>query len=89
MRLVRMVWTFKILRLVKFVEQLYLLVSGMLAAVQGVFWVLVLTVTLLYAMAIMMTRLIGHAIILPSDYHSEKLALEHVHRLHHDEWRRL
>jgi len=50
---------------VKSVKPLYMLIVRMLSAVQGVFWVLVLTVMMLYAMGICVTRLVGHGMVVP------------------------
>jgi voltage-gated sodium channel len=66
MMLLRMLRLMRILRLVKLVKSvrpLYILVMGVVQAFQGVVWVMVLTVGVLYAMGIMTTRLIGHEII--------------------------
>lgn len=66
MMLLRMLRLMRILRLVKLVKSvrpLYVMVTGVLAAVQSVVWVLVLTVVVLYAMGIMTTRLIGHRLL--------------------------
>eukprot|EP00927_Polykrikos_kofoidii_P005832 TRINITY_DN12327_c0_g1_i3.p1 TRINITY_DN12327_c0_g1~~TRINITY_DN12327_c0_g1_i3.p1 ORF type:complete len:788 (-),score=112.36 TRINITY_DN12327_c0_g1_i3:67-2226(-) len=66
MMLMRMLRLMRILRLVKFVQTvrpLYVLVTGVAAAVQGVVWVLVLVFTVIYALGIVSTRLIGHGMI--------------------------
>jgi len=68
MMLMRMLRLMRILRLVKLVKTfkpLYILVTGVAAAVQGVMWVLVLTVVVLYAIGIVATRIIGHGLIFP------------------------
>merc|ERR1719172_377244 len=68
MMLMRMLGLMRILRLVKLVKSvrpLYILVTGVLAAVQGVAWVLVLTVVTLYAAGILATRLLGHGLLFP------------------------
>jgi len=70
MMLVRMMRLLRILRLVKLVKSvrpLYILVTSMVAACQGVAWVLVLTLVVLYALGIMSTRLIGHGMLLPRE----------------------
>merc|ERR1719329_1207099 len=66
MMLVRMLRLVRILRLVKLIKSvrpLYILVTGVIAALQGVIWVLILTITVLYAAAILSTRLIGHGML--------------------------
>lgn len=66
MRSLRLARILRLARLVKAVRPLFLLVTGVMAALQGVFWVLVLTITCLYGMGIMSTRLIGHGMIFES-----------------------
>lgn len=68
MVLMRMLRLMRILRLVKLVKSfrpLYILVSGMLSAIQGVFWVLVLTATVIYALGITATRIIARGLLFP------------------------
>uniref|UniRef100_A0A6V0K7Z6 EF-hand domain-containing protein n=1 Tax=Zooxanthella nutricula TaxID=1333877 RepID=A0A6V0K7Z6_9DINO len=65
MRMLRLMRILRLVKLVKSVRPLYMLVTGVLAAVQGVFWVLVLTVFVLYALGILATRLIGHKFMFP------------------------
>merc|ERR1740130_1065635 len=70
MMLMRMLRLMRILRpakLIKSVRPLYILVTGVVAAFQGVFWVLVLTVVTLYAAGILATRLLGHGLLFPPD----------------------
>lgn len=62
-RMMRILKILRFLKLVKFLEPLYLLVTGVLAAVESVFWVLVLTFMVLYAMGIMVTRMVGHGLM--------------------------
>jgi len=59
----------RLVRLVKIVQPLYRLATGVLEAMQGMFWVLVFLGMLLYAVAIVCTRLIGHAAVLPHPDH--------------------
>merc|ERR1719446_691894 len=63
MRMLRLMRILRLVKLVKTVEPLYILVTGVAAAVQGVTWVLILTIVILYAISIMSTRLIGHGLI--------------------------
>lgn len=63
MRMLRLMRILRLVKLVKTVEPLYILVTGVAAAVQGVIWVLILTIVILYAISIMATRLIGHGLI--------------------------
>eukprot|EP00746_Dinoflagellata_sp_MGD_P145120 gnl/MRDRNA2_/MRDRNA2_77771_c0_seq1.p1 gnl/MRDRNA2_/MRDRNA2_77771_c0~~gnl/MRDRNA2_/MRDRNA2_77771_c0_seq1.p1 ORF type:complete len:620 (+),score=129.78 gnl/MRDRNA2_/MRDRNA2_77771_c0_seq1:111-1970(+) len=65
MRMLRLLRIVRLFRLVRIVRPLYELAQGVLEAVQGMFWVLVLMVMVLYAIAILCTRLIGHGVILP------------------------
>merc|ERR1740117_613965 len=67
MRMLRLLRILRLAKLVKTVEPLYILVTGMTAAVQGIFWVLSLTIVVLYAISIMSTRLIGHGMIFPGE----------------------
>lgn len=62
-RTLRLMRILRLARLLKSFRPLYILVTGVMAALQGVFWVLVLTFTVLYAMGIMATRMIGHGMI--------------------------
>lgn len=65
MRMMRLMRILRLAKLVKSVRPLYILITSVLAALQGVAWVLVLTIVVLYAMGIVSTRLIGHAMIFP------------------------
>jgi voltage-gated sodium channel len=70
MMLLRMLRLMRILRLVKLVKSirpLYILVTGVVQAFQGVAWVMILTIMVLYAMAILVTRLIGHKLLFGPD----------------------
>jgi hypothetical protein len=67
MRMMRLMRILRLVKLVKSVKPLYFLISGVLAALQGVMWVLLLTLTLLYAMGILATRLIGHGMLFSQD----------------------
>merc|ERR1719472_167124 len=65
MRMLRLMRILRLVKLVKSVRPLYVLVTGVVAAFQGVIWVLVLCVVMLYAAAILSTRLIGHGLVFP------------------------
>jgi len=65
MRLLRLMRILRLVKLVKSVQPLFVLVMGVTAAFQGVFWVLVLTVVFLYAIGILTTRLVGHGLCFP------------------------
>jgi len=58
--LLRMLWLLRFVRLIQLVPQLHELFHGVSDALQGLFWVLIFMVLLLYAVAILCTRLIGH-----------------------------
>mmetsp|Transcript_116707 Transcript_116707/g.371299 ORF Transcript_116707/g.371299 Transcript_116707/m.371299 type:complete len:727 (-) Transcript_116707:332-2512(-) len=63
MRVLKIMRILRIVRLVKSVRPLYKLVMGMLAALQGLVWVLVLTLVTLYAAGILATRLVGQGLV--------------------------
>lgn len=63
MRMLRLLRILRLVKLVKAVEPLYILVVGISSAVQGVFWVLILTIVIIYAMAIISTRLVGQGLV--------------------------
>merc|ERR1719261_1234554 len=69
MRMLRLMRILRLVKLVKSVEPLYILVVGISAAVQGVIWVLLLTIVILYAIAIISTRLIGHGLVFEGQAH--------------------
>jgi len=71
--ILRMLRIIRLVRLVKIVQPLYRLATGVLEAMQGMFWVLVFLGMLLYAVAIICTRLIGHGAVLPEDPGNEDL----------------
>jgi len=65
--ILRMLRIIRLVRLVKIVEPLHRLATGVMEAMQGMFWVLVFLGMLLYAVAIICTRLIGHGAVLTSE----------------------
>jgi len=64
MGILRMLRIIRLVRLVKVIEPLYRLATGVFEAMQGMFWVLLFLVMMLYAVAIVCTRLIGHGVAL-------------------------
>lgn len=62
-RIVRLVRVLRLVRLLRAVRPLYMLLMGVLRAMQSIMWVLVLTVIILYAFAILATHLMGRGII--------------------------
>eukprot|EP00746_Dinoflagellata_sp_MGD_P067777 gnl/MRDRNA2_/MRDRNA2_27984_c0_seq1.p1 gnl/MRDRNA2_/MRDRNA2_27984_c0~~gnl/MRDRNA2_/MRDRNA2_27984_c0_seq1.p1 ORF type:complete len:708 (+),score=112.85 gnl/MRDRNA2_/MRDRNA2_27984_c0_seq1:131-2254(+) len=77
LRMLRLMRILRLLRLVKTVRPLYHLAMGVLEAMQGMFWVTVLTTMLLYGFAILLTRLIGHGLMIPFDDPDVELAANH------------
>jgi len=65
MRMMRLMRILRLVKLVKSIRPLYILITSVLAALQGVAWVLVLTLVVLYAMGIASTRLIGQSMVFP------------------------
>lgn len=63
LRMLRLLRVLRLVRLVKAVRPLFNLVMGILSTMQGIGWVLLLTIVTLYAMGITATRLIGHGAI--------------------------
>eukprot|EP00927_Polykrikos_kofoidii_P072846 TRINITY_DN68927_c0_g1_i1.p1 TRINITY_DN68927_c0_g1~~TRINITY_DN68927_c0_g1_i1.p1 ORF type:complete len:619 (+),score=90.70 TRINITY_DN68927_c0_g1_i1:148-2004(+) len=59
--MLRMLWLLRLVRLIQLVPQLREMFHGVLDALQGLFWVLVFMILLIYAVSILCTRLIGHA----------------------------
>jgi len=67
LRMARLLRILRLVRLVKNIPPLYTLVVGIIQAAQGMTWVLVLTAVLLYALALLGVKLIGHGLLLPED----------------------
>lgn len=63
LRMARLLRVLRLVRLIKSIPPLFNLVMGIMEAMQGMTWVLVLTIVLLYAFAILATRLIGHGLL--------------------------
>jgi len=58
-QMLRLLRIIRLIRLVKIVQPLYRLALGIAEAIQGMFWVLIFLLMMLYAWAILLTRLIG------------------------------
>jgi len=63
LRMARLLRILRLVRLVKNVPPLFTLIVGILQAMQGMAWVLVLTAVFLYAFALLSVRLIGHGLL--------------------------
>lgn len=63
LRLLRLMRLLRLLRLVKVVRPVYQLAMSIVKALQSMFWFLVLTLLALYACALVMTNLIGNAML--------------------------
>jgi len=62
MRMLRLMRILRLVRLVKSVKPLIILIASVLDSLQGVAWVLLLAGVMIYAMAILTTRLIGQGL---------------------------
>lgn len=62
LRMLRLIRILRLIRLVKSIPQLYTLIQGIIVAMQGMLWVVVLTFTLLYALALVCVSLFGHGL---------------------------
>ena len=56
----RMVWLIRFLRVISMIPSLRELTLGVLDALQGLFWVLMFLFIFVYALAVVLTRMIGH-----------------------------
>jgi voltage-gated sodium channel len=65
LRMARLLRILRLVRLVKNIPPLYTLVVGIVQAMQGMMWVLVLTFVLLYAFALLGVKLVGHGLAFP------------------------
>merc|ERR1719446_1561000 len=63
LRMARLLRILRLVRLVKNIPPLFTLIVGILQAMQGMAWVLVLTAVFLYAFALLSVRLIGHGLV--------------------------
>jgi len=67
LRLARLFRILRLVRLIKGIRPLYTLVLGIVSAMQGMIWVVVLTFLFLYIWAILGVLLIGHGIVFGGD----------------------
>lgn len=67
LRMARLLRILRLVRLVKNIEPLYTLIDGIVKAMQGMGWVMVLTITVLYVCAILGVKLVGHGLVIGSD----------------------
>merc|ERR1712151_1191016 len=77
MRMGRLLRIVRLFRLVRIVRPLFELAMGIMEAIQGMFWVLVLMIMTLYATAILCTRLVGRGSMLDSDG-ADKVELQEI-----------
>merc|ERR1719426_771420 len=63
LRMARLLRILRLVRLVKNIPPLFTLIVGILQAMQGMAWVLVLTAVFLYAFALLSVRLVGHGLL--------------------------
>lgn len=63
LRMVRLLRVLRLVRLLHSIKPLYKLLMGVLEAMQGMKWVLVLAMVVLYAFAILSTTLVGHGML--------------------------
>merc|ERR1719352_1145356 len=63
LRMARLLRILRLVRLVKNIPPLFTLIVGILQAMQGMAWVLVLTAVFLYAFALLAVRLVGHGLL--------------------------
>merc|ERR1712157_517197 len=67
LRMARLLRILRLVRLVKNIPPLFILIVGIAQAMQGMMWVVVLTMVLIYAMSLLSVKLIGHGLILGAD----------------------
>lgn len=75
LRMLRLLRLLRLVRLVRSIPPLFDLVVGIVQAVQGMFWVLVLTVTFLYACSLLCVRLFGHGLVFGGEAPEEVAAI--------------
>ncbi|CAE7552961.1 Cacna1d [Symbiodinium pilosum] len=68
LRLARLLRLMRLLRLIRNIPPLYTLAIGILESFQGMTWVFLLALVVLYTCAILCTQLIGHRLIVPVDF---------------------
>lgn len=64
-RMLRLVRIFRLVRLIRNVKQLYNLLVGVTESMAAMFWVFVLALVVLYALAIVFTSFVGHGLLWP------------------------
>jgi hypothetical protein len=82
--LVGMIWLFRFVRLIRIVPALKELAHGVMDAIQGLFWVLCFMLLLIYAIAILCTRLIGHFDASSLDDPQQQAEVEEVQAMFRD-----
>jgi voltage-gated sodium channel len=73
-RLARLLRVMRLVRVVKSVPPLYDLVRGMSQAMQGIAWVIILTILVLYIFALLAVKLIGEGLLIGKDSPEEVTA---------------
>ncbi|CAE7733548.1 unnamed protein product [Symbiodinium necroappetens] len=68
LRLARLLRLMRLLRLIRNIPPLYTLAMGILESFQGMTWVFLLALVVLYTCAILCTQLIGHRLVVPVDF---------------------
>lgn len=63
LRMARLLRILRLVRLVRNIPPLYTLVLGIIEAMHGMAWVLLLTVVVLYTFALLAVRLVGHGLV--------------------------
>lgn len=75
LRMARLLRILRLVRLVKNIPPLFQLVVGIANSMQGMVWVVVLTVVILYAMSLLGVKLIGRGLLLGPDADPEVMAV--------------
>merc|ERR1719215_2120882 len=63
LRTARLLRILRLVRLVRGIPPLFLLIIGILEAMRGMFWVLVLTSVVLYVFGLLSVKLLGHGLV--------------------------
>lgn len=75
LRMLRLLRLLRLVRLVRSIPPLFTLVIGIVQAVQGMVWVLVLTASFLYVMSLLCVRLFGHGLVFGGEAPPEVAAI--------------
>jgi len=67
LRMARLLRILRLVRLIKNIDELVTLIVGIAKAMQGMFWVVVLTITFLYATSLLCVRLLAGGLLFPGD----------------------